>query len=95
MRKEVLSNPPLKLKKKRKEIDLIDQKLLTLLNQRLRIVLEMGKIKKEMGKKVYDPKREKELLERLELKNKGPLREKDLKEIFKTIIRVCRRSQLY
>ena len=83
------------LKKKRKEIDLIDQKLLTLLNQRLRHALEMGKIKKEAGKKVYDPKREKEVLERLKLKNKGSLKEKDLKEIFKTIIRVCRRSQIH
>ncbi len=81
------------LKKRRKEIDLIDQKLLTLLNQRLRHALEMGKIKKEIGKKVYDPKREKEVLGRLKLKNKGPLREKDLKEIFKTVIRVCRGSQ--
>jgi len=95
MRKEVLSNSPLKLEKKREEINLLDQTLLTLLNQRLRIALEMGKIKKEMGKRVYDPKREKELLERLKLKNKGPLREKDLKEIFKTIMRVCRRSQIY
>jgi chorismate mutase-like protein len=83
------------LKKRRKEIDLIDQKLLTLLNQRLRHTLEMGKIKKEMGKKVYDPKREKEVLERLKSKNKGPLKDKDLKEIFKTIIRVCRRSQIH
>lgn len=82
------------LKKRRKEIDLIDQKLLTLLNQRLRHALEMGKIKKEIGKKVYDPKREKEVLGRLKLKNKGPLREKDLKEIFKTVIRVCRGSQM-
>ena len=57
-----------KLKKKRKEIDLIDQKLLTLLNQRLRIALEIGKIKKEMGKKIYDPEREKEVLERLKSK---------------------------
>jgi len=95
MRKEVLSNSPLKLEKKREEINLLDQTLLTLLNQRLRIALEMGKIKKEMGKRVYDPKREKELLERLKLKNKGPLREKDLKEIFKTIMRICRRSQIY
>jgi chorismate mutase/prephenate dehydratase len=82
------------LKKRRKEIDLIDQKLLTLLNQRLRHALEMGKIKKEIGEKVYDPKREKEVLGRLKLKNKGPLSEKDLKEIFKTVIRVCRGSQM-
>ncbi len=82
------------LKKKRKEIDLIDQKLLTLLNQRLRTALEMGKIKKETGKKVYDPKREKEVLERLNLKNKGPLKKENLEEIFKTIMKVCRKSQI-
>jgi len=82
------------LKKKRKEIDLIDQKLLILLNQRLRFAMEIGKIKKEMGQKVYNLWREKEVLERLKSKNKGPLKEKDLKEIFKTIIRVCRRSQI-
>jgi len=82
------------LKKRRKEIDLIDQKLLILLNQRLRHASDMGKIKKEMGKKVYDPKREKEVLERLKLKNKGFLKEEDLKEIFKTIIKICRRSQI-
>jgi len=83
-----------KLKKKRKEIDLIDQKLLTLLNQRLRTALEMGKIKKEMGRRVYDPKREKEILERLKSKNKGPLKKENLEEIFKTIMKVCRKSQI-
>ena len=82
------------LKKKRKEIDLIDQKLLTLLNQRLHHVLTIGEIKKEMGQKIYNPKREWEVLERLKTKNKGPLKEKDLKEIFKTLIKICRRSQI-
>ena len=82
------------LKEKRKEIDLIDQKLLTLLNHRLRIALEIGKIKKEMGKKIDDPRREKEVLERLKLKNKGPLKDEDLKKIFTTIMKVCRKSQI-
>ena len=82
-----------KLKKKRKEIDLIDQKLSTLLNQRLRIAQEVGRIKKEMGKKIYDPGREREVLERLKRRNKGPLKKKDLGKIFKTIMRVCRKSQ--
>jgi chorismate mutase len=82
------------LKEKRKEIDLIDQKLLILLNQRLRIALEIGKIKKEMGKKIYDPVREKEVLERLKRKNKGLLKEKDLKKIITTIMKVCGKSQI-
>jgi chorismate mutase len=85
------------LKEKRKKIDLIDRKLLGLLNQRLRTALEIGKVKKEMGKKIYDPKREKEVLERLRLRlrsrNKTFLKEKDLEKIFATIIKACRQSQ--
>jgi chorismate mutase len=94
MKKETQSDFSKKLKTKRKVLDLIDQKLLTLLNHRLRIALEIGKIKKEMGKKIYDPKREKEVLERLKRKNKGLLKEEDLKKIFTTIIQVCRKSQI-
>jgi chorismate mutase-like protein len=95
MKKETRSDFSKKLEKKRKGIDLIDQKLLILFNQRLHSALEIGKIKKEMGKKSYDPKREKEVLERLNQKNRGPLKEEDLKKIFRTIMKVCRNSQTY
>ena len=94
MKKEVRSHLSRKLIKRRKELDLINQQLLTLLNQRLRISLEIGKIKREMGKKIYDAEREKEVLDRLKRKNRGPLKEKDLKEIFATIMKVCRQSQI-
>jgi len=72
MKNETQSDLSQKLNKMRGKINLVDQKLLTLLNQRLCIALEIGKIKKEMGKKIYDPKREKEVLKKLKLKNKGP-----------------------
>jgi chorismate mutase-like protein len=94
MKKGTRSDLLLELKKKRKKIDLIDQKLSTLLNQRLRIAREIGKIKKEMGKKIYDPKRESEVIESLKRRNKGPLMGKDLEKIFKTIIKICRESQI-
>jgi chorismate mutase-like protein len=94
MKEENQSDFSKKLKKKRKGIDLIDQKLLILLNERLRIAMEIGKIKKGMGKKIYDPVREKEVLERLKRKNKGLLKEEDLKKIFATIMKVCRKSQI-
>jgi chorismate mutase-like protein len=81
------------LKKKRREIDLLDRKLSTLFNQRVRIAQEIGKIKKEMGKKIYDPGREKKVLQRLKGRNKGPLKEEDLGKIFTTIMEVCRKSQ--
>jgi len=82
-----------RLKKNRKKIDLIDRKLLKLLNQRLHVALEIGKIKKQMGTKIYDPKREKEVLRRLKIKNRGLLKEKDLEKVFRTIMKVCRRFQ--
>jgi monofunctional chorismate mutase len=94
MKKMGQSNLLQELKRKRKEIDRIDQKLLILLNQRLRIVQEIGKIKKETGKKIYDPKREKEILEKLKIKNKGPMKEEDLKKVFNIIIKVCRKFQI-
>jgi chorismate mutase/prephenate dehydratase len=82
-----------RLEDRRRKIDLIDRKLLPLLNQRLRIALECGKIKKEMRKNIYDLKREAEVLKRLRMENRGPLKEEDLEKIFRTIIGVCRRSQ--
>jgi len=85
---------PEKLKMKREKIDLIDKKLITLLNQRLRIALEIGKTKKEMRENIYDPRREKEVLEKLKLINKGPLKEGDLKKIFGIIMRVSRKCQI-
>ena len=81
------------LKEKRKDIDLIDQKLLSLINQRLCITLEIREIKEEMGEKIYDPEREKEVLGKLKLKNKGPLEAKELKKIFGTIMEICLKSQ--
>jgi len=94
MEKKTRSDLFQKLNKMREKINLLDQKLLTLLNQRLHIALKIGKIKKEMGKKIEDPGREKEVLKRLNQKNKGPLKEEDLKKIFTTIMKVCRKSQI-
>jgi chorismate mutase/prephenate dehydratase len=94
MKKKVQTHLSEKLIKRRKELDLINQKLLTLLNQRLRTALEIGKVKKEMGKKIHDAERERELLDGLKRKNRGPLKEEDLRKIFTTIMKVCRQSQI-
>lgn len=46
----------------RKKIDQIDQKILKLLSQRVKIVEQVGLYKKERGIKIKDPRREKEIL---------------------------------
>ena len=52
-----------------------------------------AKTKKGMGKEIYDPGREKKVLEKLKLRNRGPFKEQDLIKIFRTIMKVCRQSQ--
>jgi chorismate mutase len=94
MGKNAQSDFSQRLNKKRRKLDLLDQKLLTLLNRRLRITVEIGKIKKGVGKKVYDAEREEEILDRLKRRNKGPLKERDLKKIFATIMQVSKKSQI-
>ncbi len=94
MSKEAQSDFSQKLKKSRRDLDLLDQKLLALLNRRIRISLEIGKIKRRIGKKIYDAEREKEILDRLKRKNQGPLKEGDLRRIFATIMQVSKKSQI-
>jgi chorismate mutase / prephenate dehydratase len=83
-----------KLTSKRKKIDLLDQKMLTLLNQRVRICLEVGNLKHKMGKGIYDSQREREVQRKVEILNKGPLQGSDLRRIFAVIIKACRTYQM-
>ncbi len=75
-----------KLKKLRDKIDRIDDEILRLLNERAKIVLEIGKIKRLEKANFYSPEREKEILERLTKSNKGPFPNDALKIIFREIL---------
>jgi len=74
------------LEELRKKIDTIDKQLLELLNERSDSVHKIGDIKKEDGLPIYAPEREKELLESLKEKNKGPLPHKSVTAIFREIM---------
>ena len=52
------------IEKLRKEIDLIDERILELLRKRMRISAEIGRMKREKGIPIYDERREAEVLER-------------------------------
>ena len=47
----------------RQDIDRVDEVLVRLLNERARCVCEIGRLKKEQGVEVYQPDREKQVLE--------------------------------
>jgi chorismate mutase/prephenate dehydratase len=78
---------------RRAEIDEIDQRLLDLLNQRARIVEDIGKLKRERRMPVLDGTREAEVLRRLREQNQGPLDTRSVAAIFRSIIRESRRIQ--
>ncbi len=78
------------LKELRKEIDRVDDRLLELLNRRAKLAIKIGRIKKKSLMNAYVPEREREILERLLKKNKGPFPENALKLIYREIFSVSR-----
>ena len=77
----------------RKRIDEIDLQLAKLLSERSQCVIEIGKIKRQQQLPVYDPQREKEILEKLLRDNQGPLENEALKRLFERILDESRRVE--
>jgi len=78
----------------REEIDQVDEKILTLLEQRARLAAEIGKKKLENNLSVVSTERESEIIQRLVRKNNSRLTGQDIESIFKEIIKSCRNVQI-
>jgi chorismate mutase/prephenate dehydratase len=74
------------LEELRKQINEIDHKLVKLLNERARVVVEIGKLKSKTGKPIYSPDREKEVFVKIGEANKGPLPDKCLAAIWRELM---------
>jgi chorismate mutase len=77
----------------RTQIDAVDLKLLALLNERTRIVEEIGRIKQNLSLPIYEPKREDQVFHNVTSNNNGPLTAEALKRIFERIIDEMRNIQ--
>ena len=75
-----------KLQTLRSKIDVVDHQLVDLLNERTKLVLEVGKIKHALGEEIYAPEREEAVLRRVIEKNKGPLTEESLRAIYREVM---------
>ncbi|MCL4479146.1 MAG: prephenate dehydratase [Deltaproteobacteria bacterium] len=76
----------------RKKIDVIDDRLLELLNERINAAIKIGQEKKRLSAPVYVPSRETFIVSRLIKNNKGPLKNESIKHIFKEIFSASRAS---
>ena len=75
----------------RTEIDEIDEQILSLLHERSKLAIKVGKLKEETGKtSIYAPHREKQIIDRLKSINCDQFPEKQLEKIFAEIISACR-----
>ena len=70
----------------RKRIDELDHQLVKLLNERARVVVEIGKLKNKTDKPVYAPDREKDVFARIIKANEGPLPDKCLIAIWRELM---------
>ena len=77
----------------RQKIDKVDLELLNALNQRAKIVMEVGKIKQKEQIEVLDKGRETALMKPLSEHNTGPLDEEMLQDLFQSIINILKRLQ--
>ena len=77
----------------RRQIDALDEELLTLLNRRQGLAQTIGKIKNQEGVRTLDFRREEEVVAHLLHQNPGPLSHTALRNIFREIISAARESQ--
>ena len=74
------------LEELRNRIDELDHQLVQLLNERARVVVEIGKLKSKTGKPIYAPDREKEVFARISETNEGPLPDRCLLAIWRELM---------
>lgn len=75
------------LEELRNQIDVVDQKLVELLNDRARVVVEIGKLKSTTDSDtIYSPSREKAVFEKISKANNGPLPDRTLCAIWRELM---------
>ena len=70
----------------RAQIDELDRKIVDLLNQRAAVVVQVGKVKQQNNTPIYQPDREKEVIEKVRKLNQGPLSNRCVEAVYRELI---------
>jgi chorismate mutase/prephenate dehydratase len=70
----------------RDRINEIDKELVKLLNERAKVVVDIGKLKNQSDRPIYSPDREKEVFDLISRHNEGPLPDKCLMAIWRELM---------
>ena len=82
-----------KLSEFRVLIDDVDRRIVELLNERTRVVENIGRVKRQAKLPIYEPKREDQVFANVTGCNQGPLSPEALRRIFERIIDEMRSIQ--
>jgi chorismate mutase/prephenate dehydratase len=79
------------LRRLRRRIDVLDRRIVALLNERARVAREAGRAKAEAGRTaIRDAQREREILLRVSMANEGPMPQADLLALYRRLFAVTR-----
>ena len=82
------------LEELRDDIDRLDEVIVRLLNERARVAVEVGRLKKELNVAIYQPDREKQVLAHVRgVASEGPLGPDAIARLFERIIDEARRLE--
>jgi len=77
----------------RNQIRIIDDKIISLLQERITLSKHIGTIKKQRGLKIKDRQQEKKVIAHIENVPHDPQYTQNIKKIFTYIIKICRKFQ--
>ena len=81
----------LALRRLRTKIDVLDQQIVALLNERAELALEVGRAKAAIGRRaIRDLEREREVLIRIAMANDGPMPQADLLSLYRRLFAATR-----
>ena len=70
----------------RRQIDEIDVRIVAALNERAKVVQQIGELKQKQNRQIYDPSREQLVYHKVEASNAGPLPNKCLRAIYRELM---------
>lgn len=70
----------------REQINQVDRRILSLLNERAGHVLRLAPLKRQEGIPIHEPSREVQVLENITKKNRGPLSDEAVCRIFEAVM---------
>jgi chorismate mutase len=90
MRVEGVLNPMDTIDDLRERMDAIDDELLRLFNERAKLALEIGRVKKDLGLPIHVPSREEQIITRVQQENPGPLSPTSITRLYQQLIQESR-----